>query len=75
MLKVIKDNKGKILGGIIGFFIALLIIVAWPVLLVIFLVFLGILLGKIFDTVSKAHRWLQENFSSSTKEKRKNESG
>jgi len=70
MLKVIKDNKGKILGGIIGFFIALLIIVAWPVLLVIFLVFLGILLGKIFDTVSRAHRWLQENFPSSTEDKK-----
>jgi len=55
MWKSIKINKGKILGGIAGFIVALILIIAWPVILMIFLVFLGILLGAIFDTINKAH--------------------
>jgi len=63
MWKSIKINKGKILGGIAGFIVALILIIAWPVILIIFLVFLGILLGAIFDTINKAHKWLQDSLN------------
>jgi len=62
------------LGGLAGFLVALLLIVAWPVILIIFLVFLGILLGKIFDTVDRARRWMEETLSHHGSDKKKNES-
>lgn len=60
MWRFIRENKGKIVGGLAGFLVALLLIVAWPVILMIFLVFLGILLGVMFDTAGKARRWIED---------------
>jgi len=61
MLKYLKENRGKISGGLVGFLLALLLIIAWPVILVIFLVLVGIFLGAIFDVLSKARKWLEES--------------
>jgi uncharacterized membrane protein len=59
--KRLLDNRGKIAGGVVGLFLALLIIVAWPILLVIFLVFVGIILGAGYDHVEKAKQWLRSS--------------
>lgn len=45
----LKRNLGKIIGGVVGFLIALVLIFAWPLVLIIFLVIMGIFLGGIFD--------------------------
>lgn len=63
MWKSIKVHKGKIFGGIAGFLIALILIIAWPVILMIFLIFLGILLGAVFDMVGKVRKWMQDSFN------------
>lgn len=44
-----KYNRGKILGGITGLVVALLLIFAWPLLLIFFLVVSGAFLGGVFD--------------------------
>lgn len=74
-MRFIKENKGKILGGLAGLLVALLLIFAWPIILTIFLVFLGVLLGKIFDTVNKAHKWMQSNLSRQGSNEEKDRSG
>lgn len=61
MWRYIKNNRGKILGGLGGFLLALILIIAWPVILMVFLIFLGIMLGAAFDTIGKARRWLEES--------------
>ena len=45
----LKQNRGKIIGGMGGLMAALLLIFAWPLLLIIFLVVLGVFLGGVFD--------------------------
>ena len=54
----VTKNKGKIAGGILGLLVALLLIVAWPILLAIFLVLVGVVLGAGYDQLQKAKRWL-----------------
>ena len=61
MWKYVKENKGKIGGGFVGFLIALFIIIAWPIILIIFLIFLGILLGAIFDMIGRGRKWLEKS--------------
>lgn len=61
MWKSLKENKGKIGGGFVGLLIALIIIIAWPVILIIFLIFLGILLGAIFDLMGRGRKWLEKS--------------
>jgi uncharacterized membrane protein len=63
MWRFIRENKGKIVGGLAGFLVALLLIVAWPIILMVFLIFLGILLGMMFDMAGKARRWIEETLS------------
>lgn len=63
MLKFIKENVGKIGGGVFGFLVALLLIIAWPIILIIFLVFLGILLGGILDITNRTRRWMDTFFT------------
>jgi len=72
MLKFIKENKGKIGGGIIGLLLAILLIIAWPIILILFLIFLGIILGAVFDMASKTRRWMEKQFFQNTdKDQRK----
>jgi|GEM_PF-1164591 len=42
-------NRGKIVGGTMGLVVALLLIFAWPLLLIFFLVLAGVFLGGVFD--------------------------
>lgn len=71
MLRYLRENRGKIGGGVAGFLVALLLIIAWPVILMIFLIFLGILLGAIFDTFSKARRWLDDSITQRSSDNKK----
>ncbi|RLE12470.1 hypothetical protein DRJ04_06145 [Candidatus Aerophobetes bacterium] len=63
MWRYIKENKGKILGGAAGFLLAFLLIIAWPVILMMILILLGIFLGTIFDTITKARKWIEESIT------------
>ena len=49
MWRSLKQNKNKIIGGLGGLLMALLLIFAWPLLLIIFLVIIGVFLGGVFD--------------------------
>ena len=49
MWRSLKQNKNKIIGGLSGLLMALLLIFAWPLVLIIFLVIIGVFLGGVFD--------------------------
>ncbi len=49
MWRSLKQNKNKIIGGLGGLLMALLLIFLWPLVLIIFLVMIGVFLGGIFD--------------------------
>lgn len=49
MWRSLKQNKNKIIGGLGGLLMALLLIFLWPLVLIIFLVIIGVFLGGIFD--------------------------
>jgi len=49
MWRSLKQNKNKIIGGLSGLLMALLLIFLWPLVLIIFLVMIGVFLGGIFD--------------------------
>jgi uncharacterized membrane protein len=53
MWNSLKRNLGKIMGGLGGLLIALLLIFAWPLVLIIFLVVMGVLVGGIFDVIRR----------------------
>ncbi len=59
----LKRNRGKIIGGLGGLTIALLLIFAWPLVLIFVLVLLGISLGGIFDAARKVGVFLDRLFS------------
>lgn len=61
MLRYLRENKGKIGGGVVGFLLALLLIIAWPLILMLLLIFVGIFLGAIFDILSRARKWMEES--------------
>ena len=63
MWRSLKRNRGKIIGGIGGLAIALLLIFAWPLVLIFILVLLGISLGGIFDVARKMGVFLDRLFS------------
>lgn len=44
-----KRNFGKVVGGLVGLSMALLLIFAWPLVLIFFLVVAGVFLGGVFD--------------------------
>lgn len=69
-LRYLKSNRGKIAGGVFGFFLALFLIIAWPFILMIFLVFLGVFFGALFDSLSKLLRG-EDNSSFSERWRRK----
>lgn len=64
MRRSLKQNKGKIIGGLGGLVTALLLIFAWPLLLIIFLVFLGVFLGGVFDAGRRVGTFLDRLLSS-----------
>ena len=70
MWKHVKQNRGKIAGGCIGFLIALLLIIAWPIILMVVLIFLGIVLGAVFDMVGRARKWLGESIGHNSSHKK-----
>ncbi len=49
MWRSLKQNKNKIIGGLGGLLMALLLIFLWPLVLIIFLVIIGVFLGGVFD--------------------------
>lgn len=63
MWRPLKRNRGKIIGGLSGLAIALLLIFAWPLVLIFILVLLGISLGGIFDAARKVGVFLDRLFS------------
>ncbi len=63
MRRSLKRNRGKIIGGLGGLAIALLLIFAWPLVLIFILVLLGISLGGIFDAARKVGVFLDRLFS------------
>jgi len=44
-----QRNRGKVVGGMAGLMVALLLIFAWPLLLILFLVMVGAFVGGVFD--------------------------
>lgn len=71
MLKYLKENKGKIGGGIAGFLLALLIIIAWPVIIMLFFILMGIFLGAAFDLLNKARNFFEEFTGKRSKNEKK----
>ncbi|KKL48845.1 hypothetical protein LCGC14_2321450 [marine sediment metagenome] len=63
MWRSLKRNRGKVIGGLSGLAIALLLIFAWPLVLIFILVLLGISLGGIFDAARKVGVFLDRLFS------------
>lgn len=63
MWRSLKRNRGKIIGGLGGLAVALLLIFAWPLVLIFLLVLLGISLGGIFDIARKVGVFLDRLFS------------
>jgi len=63
MWRSLKRNRGKIIGGLGGLTVALLLIFAWPLVLIFLLVLLGISLGGIFDAARKVGVFLDRLFS------------
>ena len=59
----LKRNLGKVIGGLVGFLIALLLIFAWPLVLIIFLVVMGAFLGGIFDVLRRIGGFFDQIFS------------
>lgn len=53
MWRSLKRHQGKIVGGLGGLVMALLLIFAWPLVLIFILVLLGISLGGIVDGARK----------------------
>ncbi len=49
MWRSLKQNKNKIIGGLGGLLMALLLIFLWPLVLIIFLVIIWVFLGGVFD--------------------------
>jgi len=49
ILRSLKQNKNKIIGGLSGLLMALLLIFLWPLVLIFFLVIIGVFLGGVFD--------------------------
>ena len=49
MKVLFNRNRGKIIGGTMGLVVALLLIFAWPLLLIFFLVLAGVFVGGVFD--------------------------
>lgn len=64
MWRSLKQNRGKIVGGLGGLMVALLLIFAWPLLLIFFLVLLGVFLGGVFDKGRQVGIFLDRLFSS-----------
>jgi len=62
MWRSLKQNRGKIIGGLGGLGVALLLIFAWPLLLIFFLVFLGVFLGGVFDAGRRVGIFLDRLF-------------
>ena len=63
ILRSLKQNRYKITGGLGGLLMALLLIFAWPLLLIIFLVIIGVFLGGIFDAGRRVGIFLDHLFS------------
>ena len=59
----LKRNRGKIIGGLGGLVIALLLIFAWPLVLIFILVLLGISLGGLVDAARKVGVFLDRLLS------------
>ncbi len=73
MWKAFNKNKGKITGGVTGFAIALLLVFAWPILLIAFMVIIGIFLGEIFDIFKRVQTRVEEIFPKTSEKKNKDE--
>lgn len=67
MINWIKANKGKALGGIIGFIIAILVLTIgfFKTLFIIICIVLGIFLGSIDNKVEKIRGIIKKIFNSS----------
>lgn len=65
----LKRNLGKVMGGLAGLLIALLLIFAWPVVLIIFLVVMGVFLGGILDVVRRIGDFFDRIFSQGRSQK------
>lgn len=71
----LKRNVGKVIGGLVGGLIALLLIFAWPLVLIVFLVVIGAFLGGIFDAVSRIGNFFDRIFSRGRSQKDEDETG
>ena len=71
----LKRNVGKIMGGLGGLLIALLLIFAWPLVLIIFLVVMGIFLGGIFDSLRRIGNFFDRIFSRERSQKDEDRTG
>lgn len=57
-----QRNRGKVVGGMTGLVVALLLIFAWPLLLILFLVMVGAFVGGVFDAGRRLGRLLDRVF-------------
>ncbi|NQS88488.1 hypothetical protein HQ584_01680 [Patescibacteria group bacterium] len=70
MWKILSRNKGKITGGLIGLVAAFLLIFAWPIILVGFLIIMGVFLGEIFDILKRAQIRIEEILPKTSEKKK-----
>ncbi len=75
MWNSLKRNLGKIMGGFGGLLIALLLIFAWPLVLIIFLVVMGVFLGGIFDVVRRIGNFFDRVFPKERSQKDEDKTG
>jgi len=68
--KILSRNKGKITGGLIGLVAAFLLIFAWPIILVGFLIIMGVFLGEIFDILKRAQSRIEEILPKTSEKKK-----
>jgi len=68
--KILSRNKGKITGGLIGLVAAFLLIFAWPIILVGFLIIMGVFLGEIFDILKRAQIRIEEILPKTSEKKK-----
>ena len=58
MWRVWRQHRGKVAGGLFGLVIAILLIVAWPIVLIVFLVLCGVAIGAFWDVTRRLGRIL-----------------
>lgn len=71
MREFLRQNRYKLLGGIGGLLLALILIFLWPLFIILLFIGMGVFLGGILDTGKKAIDWAKGLFPLSRKDESK----